>query len=81
MKDHNERGGVIAAGVTAVALLFGTGCETRKQEGALIGGVAGAGIGAIAGDGAGALIGGAVGAATGAAIGASKDRRYGYRGH
>lgn len=65
-------------GVVAVALSL-PGCETRAQEGALIGGALGAGTGAIIGNqtghaGGGAAIGGAIGALSGAIIGDQSDQ-------
>lgn len=66
-------------GIAASALVL-MGCQTRAQEGALVGGGLGAGAGAIIGStsghaGGGALIGGAVGAVSGAIIGDQVDRR------
>lgn len=57
-----------------------SGCETKAETGALIGGAAGAGLGAIIGNqshgrgGAGALIGGAAGALGGAIVGNEMDK-------
>ena len=66
--------------IIAASALMLAGCETKAQEGALIGGGLGAGAGAIIGStsghaGGGALIGGAVGAASGAIIGDQSDQR------
>ena len=66
------------AGIVAVVFLL-PGCETRAQEGALIGGGIGAGTGAIIGNqtghaGGGAAIGGAIGALSGAIIGDQADQ-------
>lgn len=63
---HYVLGVIIAATVI-------TGCETKTQTGALVGGGIGAGTGAIIGGGQGALIGGAVGVIGGALIGSSLD--------
>ena len=54
-------------------MLILTGCETRTQSGALIGGGSGAIIGGAVGGGQGALIGGAVGVIGGAMIGSALD--------
>jgi len=68
-----------ALGIAASAWVL-VGCQTRAQEGALVGGGLGAGAGAIIGStsghaGGGALIGGAVGAVSGAVVGDQVDRR------
>ena len=65
-------------GIVASALVL-AGCETKAQEGALIGGGLGAGAGAIIGStsghaGGGAVIGGAIGAGSGAIIGNQSDQ-------
>ncbi|MCH9614619.1 MAG: hypothetical protein SP1CHLAM54_14180 [Chlamydiia bacterium] len=59
-------------GVVAAAAII-TGCETKAQTGALVGGGIGVGTGALIAGPEGALIGGAVGAIGGAVIGASLD--------
>ena len=74
-----------AMAAATVGLLFtNTSCETRTQDGALIGALGGAAIGAAVSrdSGRGALIGGAIGAAGGAAVGSAQDRNRGpkYRG-
>jgi uncharacterized protein YcfJ len=65
---------LLAAGVVPLA----TGCETKTQSGALVGGLGGAAVGAAIGSnngsaGGGALIGGAAGALGGALIGNGMD--------
>ena len=57
--------------MAATALI--TGCETKTQTGALVGGGLGAGTGALIGGGQGALIGGAVGVIGGALVGSALD--------
>jgi len=71
----------LALAAASVVMLFVslTGCQTRAQEGALLGGALGAGTGAIIGSttghaAGGALIGGAVGAFSGAIIGDQLDQ-------
>jgi hypothetical protein len=66
-------------GIVASAFVL-AGCQTRAQEGALVGGGLGAGAGAIIGSttghaAGGAVIGGAIGAASGAVIGDQQDQR------
>ncbi|MBT3393638.1 MAG: glycine zipper 2TM domain-containing protein [Waddliaceae bacterium] len=59
--------------LSAVALVFCSGCETRQQTGTLTGAAIGAGTGALIDDGEGALIGGAIGALVGSIIGSELD--------
>jgi hypothetical protein len=76
---------LMTLGALGVTVLGMVGCETRTEEGALIGGGVGAAGGALIGSavtrhhGTGALVGGLVGAGAGAAVGAGvgaeQDRR------
>ena len=61
--------------VISLSFVFLTGCQTKAQTGALLGGAAGAGIGAAVGDTKGALIGGAVGAGGGYLVGRQMDKK------
>lgn len=72
----------VAASLVLIAVLAGgsSGCQTKAQSGALIGGAAGAGLGAAIGSGSanagkGALIGGAVGTVGGYIIGNEADKK------
>ena len=72
-------GTVLVLAVVCFSFLFVTGCETKAQTGAAIGGLGGAAIGALAGGrhhrGQGALIGGAVGAGGGYMVGNEADKK------
>ncbi len=57
------------------SFVFLSGCQTKAQTGALVGGAAGAGIGAAVGDTKGALIGGALGAGGGYLVGRGMDKK------
>lgn len=61
--------------LSVVLLLVLTGCATKTQSGALVGGSVGAGTGAIIGGGRGALIGGAVGTIGGVIVGSALDEQ------
>ncbi len=58
-----------------LSFVFLSGCETKSQTGALVGGATGAGIGALVGKGEGALIGGAIGAGGGYLVGREMDKK------
>lgn len=70
---------VLLLAVVSVSCLFVTGCETKAQTGAALGGLGGAAIGALAGGrhhaGQGALIGAAVGAGGGYIVGNEGDKK------
>ncbi len=55
--------------------VFLSGCQTKAQTGALVGGATGAGIGALVGDTKGALIGGALGAGGGYLVGREMEKK------
>jgi hypothetical protein len=68
----------LRTGLTMTALLSLaalTGCETKTQTGALIGGGAGATSGALIAGPVGAVVGGAGGAVAGALIGSEEDKK------
>jgi hypothetical protein len=75
---RNARFSIVVAVVIAasLALMVVSGCETKSETGALVGGAAGAGVGGLATRNAtGAVVGGAVGAGAGYLIGREGDRR------
>ncbi len=61
--------------IIGLSFIFLSGCQTKSQTGALVGGATGAGIGALVGDTKGALIGGALGAGGGYLVGREMDKK------
>lgn len=79
-KMHQAKRLSLTLAAWAIAASALTGCETKAQSGALIGGGIGAGTGALIGGtsghaAGGAVVGGAVGAASGAIIGNEADKQ------
>ena len=64
-----------ALGAAMLSIVALTGCETKTQTGALIGGGAGATSGALIAGPVGAVVGGAGGAVAGALIGSEEDKK------
>ncbi len=67
---------ILLAAIVCLGLVFVTGCESRAQNGALIGTAVGAGVGqAVGRDTKSTVIGGAIGAGTGYIIGNETDKK------